>query len=113
MNQAGGVRVFVETNQPLLDQVIKAVVQKSQLRLRSLSFNDMGVDTRAIGIVDWSALDRYQKRQCLYLERYYTLGLIDISGALPIRGRRRRLPTPFYWPDLIKILKGDLTFVRG
>lgn len=113
VNQGGAVRVFVKTNQPLLDQVIEAVVHQAQVTLGDWSTVDMGLTMRAIGIVDWSALDTSQKQECLYLERYYTLDLIDISGTLPIRGRRRWLPTPFFWPDLIKLLKGDLTFVRG
>lgn len=113
MNQERALRVSVQTNQPVLDQVIEAVLQKAHLTQAALSPVNMGPSIRAVGIVDWSALNGCQKQRCLYLEQYYRLGLIDISGTLPIRGSRRWLPTPFFWRDLIAILKGDLTFVRG
>ncbi len=113
MEQVQSLRVVVETNQFALDQVISAVLHESSFRLGHLSNMDIAGVGDSVGIVDWSAFKRSQKRECLYFERYYNMCLIDISGTLPIQGRRTRLQTPFRWPDLIEVLKGDSTFARG
>lgn len=107
------IRVFVQTNQVALDQVIVAMLHEARLGLRPVWNMDVSTAGDSLGIVDWSALKSVQKRKCLYFERYYKMGLIDISGTLPIHGRRARLPMPFRWADLIEVLKEDAIFVRG